>query len=189
MPKSNPTGQLPRRLASWRSTAVGLALLGGLMQFALACSPAPPAVVQPIAFDHHRHTAGKDGIQCTTCHTSVDKETFAGLPQVDACMNCHAIVMRMSPAKLARKPGLAQLKQFVPVGWIPWGRVYREPDYVFFSHRRHVTVAKLECATCHGDMRQLSAPPVRPAMEQTMNWCVNCHEQRRASTDCISCHK
>jgi len=190
MSNSNPIGWLAGRLARWRSAAVGLALLGGgLTLFASACLRSSPEVVQPIAFDHHRHVAGKSGIACTSCHDTVDKETFAGLPQVDTCMSCHKIIKRMSPAKLALKPELSKLKEFVSAGWIPWNRVYSQPDYVFFSHRRHVVVAKLDCANCHGDMGSLSSPPIRPAVDQSMDWCMNCHQQRQASTDCVSCHK
>ena len=99
------------------------------------------------------------------------------------------IIKRMSPAKLALKPELSKLKEFASAGWIPWNRVYSQPDYVFFSHRRHVVVAKLDCANCHGDMGSLSSPPIRPAVDQSMDWCMNCHQQRQASTDCVSCHK
>jgi len=151
----------------------------------------PPPVVQPIAFSHRKHTAGPDGIKCETCHTysSSTTGTFAGLPQVDTCMDCHKMVMKMKPAKLAKKPELAKFKQFVPSGYIPWQRVYAEPDYVYFPHRRHVAVAKLACAQCHGDVRDMAGPVVQPVVNQSMDWCMNCHQQKRASQDCISCHK
>ena len=180
-----PSGKLKLSLR----VVVGLVLLGGLAVWAMQRSAAAPAIVQPIAFDHHRHVSGKDGIRCVTCHSSADNQIFAGVPQVDNCMNCHAIVTRMSPKKLERKPELAKLKQFAAAGLIPWQRVYREPDYVFFSHRRHVAVAKIECAACHGNMSDLSTPPIRPVINQSMGWCISCHVQRQASRDCISCHK
>ncbi|HYB89892.1 MAG TPA: cytochrome c3 family protein [Candidatus Binataceae bacterium] len=190
MSKSDPIGRLAGRLVRWRSAAVGLALLGGgLALLASACLRYTPAVEQPIAFDHHRHVSGKNGIACTSCHETVEKETFAGIPQPDTCMSCHRIIKRMTAAKLAAKPELAKLKDFAAAGWIPWNRVYGQPDYVFFSHRRHVVIGKVECATCHGDMTSLTSPPVRPAINQSMDWCMNCHQQRQASTDCISCHK
>jgi len=77
----------------------------------------------------------------------------------------------------------------VAAGYIPWEQVYAEPDYVFFPHRRHIAVAKLACAECHGDVRNMTEPVLRPVVNQSMNWCMNCHQQKRASVDCIACHK
>jgi hypothetical protein len=164
---------------------------------------AAPTLEQPIAFDHRKHAAGPDGIKCETCHrySSATTGTFAGLPQVDTCMDCHTIVKRMSPAKLAKKPELAKLKRFAvaaakvrgavkaAASHIRWRRVYTQPNYVFFSHRRHTAVAKLACAECHGDVRNMSEPVLRATVNQSMDWCLNCHQQRHASQDCISCHK
>lgn len=166
-----------------------IALAGGVLVVgALRLVASMPPIEQPIRFDHQKH-AGKLGFACVTCHESVKTHLFAGVPQLDTCLTCHSIIKRMSAQRLARKPELAKLKQYVSVGHIPWNRVYRQPDYVFFSHRRHVTVARIECATCHGDMKALSAPPPRPLVNQSMDWCIGCHEQRHASQDCISCHK
>jgi len=178
----------PRSLAILVGLCGAAMLLGG---WSIPWFGAPPTAKQPIAFDHRKHTAGADGIKCETCHTysSPTTGTFAGLPQVDTCMDCHKMVKRMPPAKLAKKPEFAKLKQFAAAGYIPWQRVYTEPDYVFFPHRRHVAVAKLACASCHGDVRDMAEPVMRPVVNQSMDWCMNCHQQKRASQDCISCHK
>jgi hypothetical protein len=71
---------------------------------------------------------------------------------------------------------------------IPWQRIYQVPDHVYFSHRRHVTLGKLECEKCHGNVRQLTAPPERPLIDQSMNWCMDCHEENSVSNDCLGCH-
>jgi c(7)-type cytochrome triheme protein len=63
------------------------------------------------------------------------------------------------------------------------------PGDVFFSHRRHVTVAKVECQTCHGAIGEATAPPGRPAVNQSMEWCISCHEKRQVSVDCNACHR
>ncbi len=169
----------------------GSALMLGGCNWTVPWFGPPAAVEQPIAFNHRKHAAGADGIKCDTCHSysSATTGTFAGLPQVDTCMDCHKMVMRMPPKKLAKKPQFAKLKQFVVLGRIPWERVYAEPDYVYFSHRRHVAVAKLACANCHGDVRNMVEPVMSPVVNQSMNWCMNCHQQKRASQDCIACHK
>jgi len=46
---------------------------------------------QPVAYSHKLH-AGKMGIECKYCHHSAEKSKHAGIPSVNVCMNCHAIV-------------------------------------------------------------------------------------------------
>jgi hypothetical protein len=72
---------------------------------------------------------------------------------------------------------------------VPWRRIYDLPDHVYFSHRRHVTVARIECAECHGDVPNLTRPASYPLVDHTMDWCTGCHVARGASTDCIHCHR
>lgn len=139
-------------------------------------------ITQPIAFNHKKH-ASELSLPCTTCHQSVEGQTFAGLPQTETCITCHA-------AALTKNPEEEKIRQFAAKKEIiPWQRIYRMPPHVFFSHRRHVVVGKVDCATCHGKMAEQLTPPVRPLVNQTMSWCVNCHQERRASVDCDACHK
>ena len=72
---------------------------------------------------------------------------------------------------------------------IPWQRVYRMPGHVFFSHQRHVTLAKVQCPICHGAIEKAVTPPTRPAVNQEMDWCIACHESRQVSVDCNACHR
>lgn len=139
-------------------------------------------ITQPIAFNHKKH-ASELSLPCTTCHQSVEGQTFAGLPQTETCITCHA-------AALTKNPEEEKIRQFAAKKEIiPWQRIYRMPPHVFFSHRRHVVVGKVDCATCHGKMAEQLTPPVRPLVNQTMSWCVNCHQERKASVDCDACHK
>ncbi len=219
MTNPNPLRHLLAKFGPAAGFALVLILFAGTV-WALVekLMPAGAAIQQPIQFNHHVHVSGKDGIKCTTCHKYVDKDIFASLPQVDTCMDCHQIVMRMSPTKLDKKPLFKPLKQYMvkwretqerkaaeakaagvsaslesastaDPGYIPWKRIYRQPDYVFFSHRRHVVIGKVECKSCHGDMSELTSPLPRPVVNQSMTWCMNCHEQKQASLDCIACHK
>jgi hypothetical protein len=59
---------------------------------------------------------------------------------------------------------------------IPWQRVYGFPreSLVKFQHAPHAR-AKIECATCHGDMTQ-AAVAVR-LVKHTMGSCLSCHRQ------------
>ena len=58
-------------------------------------------------------------------------------------------------------------------------------DHVRVNHAPHIR-AKVDCATCHGD---LSAQTVaRRVVDHTMGFCVTCHNERKAPTDCLTCH-
>jgi len=139
-------------------------------------------ITQPIAFNHKKH-ASELSLPCTTCHQSVEAQTFAGLPQTATCLTCHA-------AALTKNPEEEKIRQFASKKeMIPWKRIYQMPRDVFFSHRRHVVLAKVECAACHGKMAEQLTPPTRPLVNQSMGWCINCHQEKRASVDCNACHK
>jgi len=72
---------------------------------------------------------------------------------------------------------------------IPWRRLCKVADHVFYSHRRHVTVAGIECSVCHGGIGLSTTPPEWPLRKLKMSFCWDCHEQKGASTDCDACHK
>jgi hypothetical protein len=62
-----------------------------------------------------------------------------------------------------------------------------------FSHRRHllakppVGLKPLDCKDCHGDIAAQKV--VRQEQPFTMGRCLECHEKRQASRDCLACHK
>ncbi len=162
---------------NWIVPAIFVILAGGV----LITQRLEPPVRQPIQFNHAKHTA--QGLPCSVCHQSVGEQTFAGLPKVETCMACHS-------APLTESPEEEKIRQFAGKGQeIPWQRLYRMPGDVFFSHRRHVTLAKVECETCHGPLGKATAPPPRPLVRQSMDWCIACHEKRQASVDCVACHR
>lgn len=72
---------------------------------------------------------------------------------------------------------------------IPWRRIYDMPSHVFYSHRRHVTVAGIECATCHGDIGASTSPPKAPLNNISMRFCMSCHEKQEVTNDCNACHR
>ena len=137
---------------------------------------------QPIRFNHKKH-AGEMSLPCTTCHQAVKEQTFASLPQTGTCMTCHAAALTKNPEEEKIRQYAAKKEK------IAWKRIYQMPDHVFFSHRRHVVSAKIECVTCHGKMAELTEPPTRPLVQQSMSWCIACHQEKRASVDCNACHK
>jgi hypothetical protein len=70
---------------------------------------------------------------------------------------------------------------------LPWKRVYGfvEEAHVRFNHAPHLRV-DVECSNCHGDLTQMTV--AWRAVDHTMKFCIECHEQTKASVDCLVCH-
>jgi hypothetical protein len=70
---------------------------------------------------------------------------------------------------------------------LAWQRVYgyAKEAHVRFDHAPHIR-AKVECSTCHGDIAQQTV--AQRNVNMTMGFCVNCHTERKASNDCLTCH-
>lgn len=135
---------------------------------------------QPLEFPHNIH-AGK-GIACTEyCHEAVSTGPVAGLPSVRTCMVCHNTIA-------TERPRIQQLTAMRERGEdFVWHRVYGYPDtaHVRFNHAPHIR-AEVECSTCHGDIA--AGTVARRNVDLTMGFCVNCHNERKASIDCLTCH-
>lgn len=117
---------------------------------------------------------------CTVCHPTAAAAERAGLPAASQCMLCHENVKQSSPAirKLAR-----YAKEEKPV---PWVRVYKLRDFVFFSHATHVA-AKVECGACHGPVEKRDV--LKQEVPTDMKTCLDCHRLRGASVQCNLCHE
>jgi hypothetical protein len=136
--------------------------------------------VQPIPFSHALH-AGEYKVDCTYCHTGVERSRHAGIPAVSTCMNCHAQVKKDSPdiQRLA-----AAYASGEPISWV---RVHRFPDFAYFNHASHTAVAGQKCQTCHGPVEQMVR--VKQVETMSMGWCLSCHRKsEKAPTDCVACH-
>jgi hypothetical protein len=167
------------------SAAIGCLLLGLLIsafsvraQEQAAAPPPPTGGSQPIAFSHKVH-ADTNAIACQLCHSYARRGPVAGIPSVQRCAQCHQTIAPQVP-EVQKLMGYWRAKK--P---IPWVRVYDLPDYVRFTHKRHV-LGGVACENCHGDVAKMDAV-VRSA-PLTMGWCLNCHEQRHGPTDCLACH-
>lgn len=135
-------------------------------------------VPQPIAFSHRQHVTDF-ALDCQLCHAYARRGPVAGIPSVARCAGCHQFVLPDSPEV---NKILTYLETEEP---IPWIRVHKLPEFVRFTHKRHV-LSGLTCETCHGDVAHMDfASQVAPL---TMDWCVSCHEERNASLDCLICH-
>jgi len=136
---------------------------------------------QPISFNHKRHV--DMGVGCDTCHIFVKEQSFAGLPDIERCLICHAAAITKSPEE-------EKIRDFKKRGIeLRWTRLTDLPGHVYFSHRRHVGIAGLDCRGCHGNIAETTRPPRKALMSLTMNDCIGCHKNRNAKTDCIYCHR
>jgi hypothetical protein len=142
---------------------------------------------QPIKFSHKLH-AGDNEIDCKYCHNSVEKSRHAGIPTVNICMNCHKGIQKgpqyddKEIAKIYQASGFDPAN---PTKWDPndktrqnpiaWIKVHNLPDHVYFNHSQHVVVGKIECATCHGDVKSMTVAEQKAPL--TMKWCIECHRK------------
>lgn len=135
---------------------------------------------QPLAFNHKAHAEAD--ITCGTCHEHFETSESSGIPGAETCTLCHEGDSEV--------PALQKLAHYVSANEeIPWQRIYGVPSHVYYSHRRHVVSAQIPCAECHGNIGELPEPPKYALVNQTMEWCMDCHTQRGASTECIHCHR
>jgi hypothetical protein len=103
----------------------------------------------------------------------------AGIPSVRRCVECHRTI---ATNQVEIQKVMTAWEAGEPIRWV---RVHDLPDYVRFTHKRHV-LAGVECETCHGNVGAMGA--ARQVSPLTMGWCLDCHQARRATTDCLACH-
>jgi Cytochrome c7 and related cytochrome c len=138
-------------------------------------------VPQPIAYPHKTHVVDNQ-MECLTCHVNADRSIAATIPSVTECMVCHENVKVESPE-------IQKLAAYAKAGEEPpWVRAYGfHPEAaVYFTHKRHVK-AGIECSTCHGDMANMM--DMRENIKWTMGKCIDCHQEKQVSVDCLVCHK
>jgi hypothetical protein len=135
---------------------------------------------QPLAFSHKTHIQTAKMV-CQYCHPSPAKfGAEMGYPAASKCMACHAVLAKDRPAiqKLAQ---LAESKDS-----IPWVRVYKLDDFVFFDHRFHL-MNQVKCEDCHGAVAEQDV--IEDKLGTTkMIFCQGCHTKMRAASGCGTCH-
>ena len=163
------------RWANYLLPGIVVAVVGGALYvpllFGFGASARTMAVgyapVQPVPYSHALH-AGKLGIDCRYCHTTVESAAFAAIPPTQTCMNCHSSIKTDSP-KLA--PVRESWQTGLPVKWT---KVHDLADYVYFNHSAHVNHG-VGCATCHGRIDEMEV--VQQAQPLSMSWCLECHRE------------
>lgn len=155
--------------------------------------------VQPVNFSHEVH-AGKGGMQCTDCHALREDGSFAGIPRLAKCAECHSAPIGQTKAEAEF------VQNYVTPNREPqWLAYARQPDNAWFPHGAHIQRAKLACEQCHGShgksdklplvevnrisgySRDVMGRPGRAGMR--MDNCIDCHERRGLHHACLDCHK
>ncbi|CAL2089183.1 menaquinone reductase, multiheme cytochrome c subunit [Tenacibaculum sp. 190524A05c] len=154
--------------------------------------------VQPILFSHKIH-AGDNKIECQYCHSAAKHSKHSGIPSLNVCMNCHKNISEVAEGTQVvleeggRVVGKTELdkeiaKIYEHVGWdkdelkytgntkpIEWVRIHNLPDFAYFNHSQHVTVAGVKCQKCHGPVEEMEE--LYQYSPLTMGWCIDCHKE------------
>lgn len=105
----------------------------------------------------------------------------AGFPPVALCLSCHRGGKGDLSAVGVSLEGYEQRGEA-----IPWVRVYKVPDFVFFSHKEHLA-SGATCTTCHGPVERRDR--LKQEVPTSMEHCMDCHQSQGASLECHFCHE
>lgn len=152
--------------------------------------------IQPIAFSHKIH-AGENKVDCQYCHSSAKHSKHSGIPSLNVCMNCHKAIAEVSEGTEIQWNGqtygkeqldLEIKKLYDAVGWdedelvytgeekpVKWIRIHNLPDFAYYNHAQHVTVAGVACQKCHGPVEEMDE--MYQYSPLTMGWCIDCHRE------------
>lgn len=168
---------------------------GWLMQIGVDQGYEP---VQPIHYSHRIH-AGENGIDCKYCHSASRVSKHSNIPSLNVCMNCHKNISEVAETTATPEYSKAFYdgeiqKLYDAVGWdkslqkytgktkpVKWVRIHNLPDHVYFNHAQHVTVAGVECQTCHGPVEEMEI--MKQHAPLTMGWCINCHRETNVKVE------
>lgn len=148
--------------------------------------------VQPIHYSHKIH-AGDNQIDCNYCHSAARTSKTSGIPSLNVCMSCHKNISEVAEETATEEYSkefydgeIAKL--YKAVGWdvdeqeytgvtepVKWVRIHNLPDFAYFNHSQHVTVAGIACQTCHGEVQEMEV--VEQFAPLTMGWCITCHRE------------
>ena len=148
--------------------------------------------IQPIHYSHRIH-AGVNQIECKYCHSSARVSKHAGIPSLNVCMNCHKAIAEVAESTATEEYSKefydGEIKKlYKAVGWdeatqaytgttepVKWVRIHNLPDFAFFNHAQHVSVANVQCQKCHGPVEEIEVMYQHAPL--TMGWCINCHRE------------
>ena len=149
--------------------------------------------IQPIHYSHKIHS-GDNQIECKYCHSSARVSKHSGIPSLNVCMNCHMNIAEYNGEEDLEKGYTKEFytneikKLYKAVGWneetqsytgetqpVEWVRIHNLPDFVYFNHAQHVSVAGIDCQKCHGPVDEMEILYQHSSL--TMGWCIDCHRE------------
>jgi len=148
--------------------------------------------IQPIHYSHRIHS-GENQIECKYCHSSARVSKHSGIPSLNVCMNCHKQIAEVSEETATEDYSKEFYdneiqKLYAATGWdeatqsytgetkpVKWVRIHNLPDFAYFNHAQHVSVAGIECQECHGPVEEMEIMYQHSPL--TMGWCINCHRE------------
>jgi len=177
--KRPPQEPRPPRWPLAAALAVVLLLAAALLVLLDIPYPVGLGPRQPIPFSHRVHVHGK-GISCLMCHSEVARSSRAGIPPLQTCLLCHARVIRSYPY-------IVKLREHFRLNRpVVWERVNWVPEFVHFDHSMHIHRG-IDCGHCHGEVALMDR--VVKAHQFQMGFCIQCHREKKATTDCFTCHR
>ncbi len=147
-----------------------------------------------LRFAHAAHDAETKGEarfdNCTGCHANVDDGRTFAMPGHAQCIECHEKAVSADEKVAQQKKGPDCLEchtredgemQELPPSAFAWTR---------FAHRDH---GEELCQSCHAPVWEegtyasvFRSPDV---YVMTMDACVTCHEEKKATVACLDCHR
>jgi hypothetical protein len=148
---------------------------------AVALRPTPqphwqaPSDSTQLKFSHKLHVESA-GIGCETCHPKAATSKLASdnLRSVhENCTSCHEEQVDNKCDYCHKDP------ENIQVAPAPLRDIR-------FSHEQHVSMKDVQCTTCHMhlDATDYAGPENMPSMAT----CASCHNDRKVSNACVSCH-
>ena len=129
------------------------------------------------------------------CIRDRDKSSHANVPSANVCMSCHKNIKANSPllevvrnsyfgedtdkdGRLSDEEDLNKDGLLTAGPSVPWVRIHKVPDYVYFNHAIHVNRG-ISCVECHGRIDQMKV--VHHAKHLSMSFCLECHRRPEES--------
>lgn len=138
-----------------------------------------------VVFPHRVHVIDQ-GLDCATCHYIEEGTALPLPPDATQCSLCHDGLDEEKPehkrasALFVPAPGGAEDELVLRPGFD------RFASEVKFDHSAHIATLEENCLACHAGLDESDA--LRPSDAQTMQSCIDCHDERGRADSCSACH-
>ncbi len=178
------TSMIRRYIILIVALAVGLGIIFLSGKFPLKAESTPTPVIdehaRSITFSHKFHITEAGVTDCAVCHTAAKTSKLASdnlAANHEACSTCHEEQVNDAEQK---KCGYCHND---PSNILSVAPAKRE---IIFSHERHNAMEGVECMNCHAGVDEVDM--VTAANMPSMTTCNTCHNDKKATNTCESCH-